>query len=268
MLVANWKQNHRWATIEHYVAQLRHNLPACFSSVSDENEPDFPLDLVLCSPFPYIGLLGGLLDEAGIYLGAQDCSRFGDGAHTGEVSAAMLADLGCDYCIVGHSERRGELGEDDAACQSKLAQLASEQIIPILCVGESLQIRESGDNPATEYVLAQLNAVREQLQQLSEVVVAYEPIWAIGSGRSASTQDAQSVAVSIRSWLNEHLDDHQAAASCVLYGGSVDKSNIAGYLAQADIDGLLIGGASLNADSFADLAHACLAVVTSAGDYS
>jgi triosephosphate isomerase len=265
LLAANWKQNHTWTAVEQYVAALRPLLPEYFpadSSADSDEDADLPLDLVLCAPYPYIALLGGLLDDAHVYLGAQDVSRFPGGAYTGEISAAMLGDLGCDYCIVGHSERRWQLGEDSPALAAKLDHLAVEEIVPILCVGEQLAQRDAG--AAEGFTLGQLESLQDQLQRLPELVIAYEPVWAIGTGRSAQPEDAQAMAGAIRGWLSRALGPEKAAQTHILYGGSVNADNIAGYLAAPDIDGALVGGASLEAASFARLQQACAALVTQA----
>jgi triosephosphate isomerase len=267
LLAANWKQNHTWTSVEEFIAALKPLLPDYFPE-PQAGQPEgadedvaLPLELLICAPHPYLALLGGLLDEAHIYLGAQDVSRFAGGAYTGEVSAAMLGDLGCDYCIVGHSERRWQMGEDDATLAHKLAHLAAEEIVPILCVGEQLDVRDSGG--AADYTLTQLTAVKTQLEAFPELVIAYEPVWAIGTGRSASTADAQEMLQAIRGWLGRELGNSLAGQTHLLYGGSVNAENIADYLAQPDCDGALIGGASLTAAGFAALQQACLTVARS-----
>jgi triosephosphate isomerase len=265
LLAANWKENHTWAAVERYVAELRGLLPAYFppeGKGAPDEDAELPLDLLLCPPYPYIGLLGGLLDEAHVYLGAQDVSRFPGGAYTGEVSAAMLGDLGCDYAVVGHSERRWQLGEDSAVLAAKLGHLTAEEIVPILCVGELLEQRDAGQ--AESFTLGQLDALQPELSALPELVVAYEPVWAIGSGRSAQPEDAQAMAGAIRGWLSAALGPEKAAQTHILYGGSVNADNIASYLAAPDVDGALVGGAALQAASFAALYAACAALVAQA----
>ena len=265
LLAANWKQNHTWAAVEQYVEQLRPLLFGYFpsdTSNDEEEDAELPLDVLLCAPYPYLALLGGMLDTAHIYLGAQDVSRYSGGAYTGEVSAGMLGDLGCDFCIVGHSERRWQLGEDDGIIAAKLTHLAAEEIMPILCVGEQLAQREAGE--AERFTLGQLDAVAGPLQLLPEFVIAYEPVWAIGTGRNATPEDAQAMAGAIRSWLADKLGPEVAAATHILYGGSVKADNIADYLAAHDIDGALVGGASLEAASFAALHSACAQLVAKA----
>lgn len=265
LLAANWKQNLTWSEIESYAARLRDLLPQYFtidttgSKQGDDVEP--APEIVLCAPYPYIELLGRLLDDARIYLGAQDVSSFSGGAHTGEVSAAMLNDLGCDYCIVGHSERRWQMGEDDGKIAQKLTQLTSEAIVPILCVGEQLAERESG--AAVDRTLGQLSAVMPHLHDLPEVVIAYEPVWAIGTGYNASPADAQRMAEAIRGWLSRTLGQGRADATLILYGGSVKDENVADYLQVSDMDGVLVGGASLKPEGLAGMQAAMSSVCQS-----
>jgi triosephosphate isomerase len=251
LLAANWKQNQRWEDCEAYVAQLRELLPAYF----DSSAP-LGVELLICPAHPYIPIAGDLLSEAAVFLGAQDVSRYGDGAYTGAVGAGMLADLGCDFCIVGHSERRHVFGDDDAAVGDKLARLREAEIVPILCVGEKLEVRDSGQ--ALPFTLGQLTAVRDELQRLEPggLVIAYEPVWAIGTGRNAEPVDAEEMAGAIRGWLKANVGLAQAEACLILYGGSVKPENIAAYAELPDIDGALVGGASLKASSLAALAAA------------
>ena len=252
LLAANWKQNQTWEDCERYVDRLRQLCPEYFK---EESEP--AIELLICPPFPYLTLLGGLLDAANIYVGAQDASRFPGGAYTGEVSAAMLADAGCDYAIAGHSERRHVLGEPDSVVTEKVRLLREAEVAPLLCVGEPLDIRDAGN--AKPYTISQLDAATGELKLFEPggFVIAYEPVWAIGTGRSAEPADAQEMSAAIRGWLRDHLGKQHAQRTLVLYGGSVKPENIAGYAKQKDIDGALIGGASLKAESFVALLRAC-----------
>jgi len=258
LLAANWKANNLWEDAEQFIAQLREALPQYFSE-SD----DLPLDLVVCPAAVYISLLGSLLDSAQIYLGAQAVSAYGPGAYTGEITARMLADNGCDFAIVGHSERRQLFGEDDRAINAKLALLRDQEIVPILCVGEDSEIREA--RRAVPFVLGQLEALEDELRRFSpgELVVAYEPLWAIGTGQNAEPADAEGMAGEIRRWLDVNLSQEHGAMSLILYGGSVNPGNIADYLTQPEIDGALVGGASLKAGNFAEMVKACTALLES-----
>jgi triosephosphate isomerase len=258
LLVANWKSNNMWEDTERFTQQLREALPQYFTT-----DAELPLDLVVCPAALYVGLLGSLLDSAQIFLGAQAVSGFGPGAYTGEISAEMLADNGCDFAIVGHSERRQLFGEDERTIPPKLSRLREQEIVPILCIGEDSETRESGS--ATRFVLGQLESVVDELKKFSagEFVIAYEPIWAIGTGRNAGPDDAEEMAGEIRRWIGRALSDQHRDMTLVLYGGSVKPDNIAEYLACPQIDGALVGGASLGADSFAALTQACTGLIES-----
>jgi triosephosphate isomerase len=185
--------------------------------------------------------------------GAQDLSPYPSGAYTGDVSGPMLAKLGCTYVVVGHSERRQYHHEDDAVVNAKVKAALTHGLAPILCVGEGLDVRQAGQHVA--HTLAQLDADLAGLtaEQLATVVVAYEPIWAIGTGEVASPEDAQEMAAAIRGRIAELYSPEVADATRVLYGGSVKSSNIASIMAQRDTDGALVGGASVDADEFAKI---------------
>ena len=203
----------------------------------------------VCVPFPYLAQAAKLLAGTPLVWGAQNLAEFDAGAYTGEVSATMLADFGCRLALVGHSERRALFGEDDATVGRKLAAVVRHGLTPVLCVGETLAERDAG---VTESIVArQLDAVIDVagLPALARSVIAYEPVWAIGSGRTASAQQAQAVHRFIRERLAAHSRE-LAAALPILYGGSVKAANAGGLFAMPDIDGGLVGGASLVADEF------------------
>jgi len=204
-------------------------------------------ECALCPPFPYLGEVGEQLRGSRIALGAQNVSEHAQGAHTGEVSAAMLADVGCRYVIVGHSERRQLYGESDAQVAAKFAAAMRAGLTPILCVGETLAEREAGKTEAV--VARQLEEVLKG-HDFGRAVLAYEPVWAIGTGRNATPEQAQQV----HSFLRQRLSSENR----ILYGGSVKAQNAAAMLAMPDVDGGLIGGASLVADDF-------LAILRAAG---
>jgi len=206
-------------------------------------------DIVVCPPFVYLAEAGQRLRGNAILLGAQDVCAEDIGAHTGEVSASMLADVGCRFVIVGHSERRALYGEDDALVARKFAAVLRQGLVPILCVGESLEERER--SATHEVVTRQLAAVLgiAGIAGFGAAVVAYEPVWAIGTGRTATPEQAQEVHALIRGRIAEK-DATIAASLRVLYGGSVKASNAAELFAKPDVDGGLIGGASLKADEF------------------
>ena len=206
-------------------------------------------EVVVCPPFVYLAEAGQRLRGNKILLGAQDVCAEDIGAHTGEVSASMLADVGCRFVIVGHSERRALYGEDDALVARKFVAVQRHGLVPILCVGESLEQRERG--ATHEVVSRQLAAVLSMagVAGFGAAVVAYEPVWAIGTGRTATPEQAQEVHALIRGRIAEK-DATIAASLRVLYGGSVKASNAAELFAKPDVDGGLIGGASLKADEF------------------
>lgn len=253
LLAANWKQNLLWQDIEDYCAELREGLPDYFSE-----EPDPLIDLLVCPPLCYLGLIGALLEQSHIYSGAQLVSTHGGGAFTGEVSAAMVADLGCDYVIVGHSERRKLFGETEEQVGLRLGQAVENDLVPILCIGEDLETRRGGN--AVDFTLGQLNAQKERISAMKpgELVIAYEPVWAIGTGENASSEDAQQMASEIRGWLASSLSGGFADSIPILYGGSVKPANISEYYGQIDIDGALVGGASLEAAGMIELLNICL----------
>ena len=213
------------------------------------------IEAVVCVPFPYLAQAQSELAGSSIAWGAQNLSEHSKGAYTGEVSASMLRDFGCQYVIVGHSERRSLYGESDRQVAAKFIAARAGGLVPILCVGESLEERESG---VTEQVVArQLDAVISAagIGSLANAIVAYEPVWAIGTGKTASPEQAQAVHAFIRGKI-AGLDAAIADGLVIQYGGSVKAANAAELLAQSDIDGGLIGGASLVADEFAAICRA------------
>ncbi|MEY4268330.1 MAG: hypothetical protein RIS90_2865 [Pseudomonadota bacterium] len=237
MLIAgNWKMNGSLAANEALIQALRLGLtagPTC--------------RVALCVPFVYLAQAQSLLAGSGIDLGGQDLSAHASGAYTGEVSATMLREFGLRYCIVGHSERRQYHGESDALVALKAQQALAHGITPIVCVGETLAEREAG--VTEEVVKRQLAAVvHVNGHCISEIVVAYEPVWAIGTGRTASAEQAQAVHALLRAQLR--AASSQADRVPLLYGGSMNAANAAGLLAQPDVDGGLVGGASLKASDF------------------
>jgi triosephosphate isomerase len=207
------------------------------------------VDCAVCVPFPYLAQVQQLLRGTAVKWGAQDVHQLDKGAYTGEVSASMLCDFGCRYVLVGHSERRSLYGESSQLVAEKFAAAQKTGLLPILCIGETLVQRENG---TTEAVVAeQLDAVIMLLgvQSLRNAVVAYEPVWAIGTGKTASPEQAQAIHAFIRQRVAGH-DGQIADGLCILYGGSVKAANAAQLFAMPDIDGGLIGGASLVAEDF------------------
>lgn len=211
--------------------------------------------LLICPPFPYLGTVAKDIEGSGVALGAQNVSEYEGGAYTGETAPAMLTDLGCEYVIVGHSERRALMGETSDIVARKFAAALTVGLKPILCVGETLEEREAGHTEAV--IDEQLDAVLDVtgIAPFNTAVVAYEPVWAIGTGLTATPDQAQEVHRHIRQRL-EALDKGIAAAIQILYGGSVKGDSAAGLFAEPDIDGGLIGGASLKSAEFLAIAAA------------
>lgn len=243
LIAANWKMNGGLAANRLLVEAVREGLSAEGAR------------LVLCVPYPYLAQVGELLRGSRIMLGAQNASEFDSGAYTGEVSCGMLADIGCSYVIVGHSERRAIFGETDSQVAAKAVKVLSAGLNPIVCVGETAAEREASQT--MEVVGRQVDAVLEALPDdaFSALVVAYEPVWAVGTGRSASPADAQAVHARIRSLLGRRFGPGGMQVP-ILYGGSVNSGNAAALLAMPDIDGGLIGGASLVAGDFLAICEA------------
>lgn len=245
LIVANWKMNTLLADTREFARKL---LSLCGTEADGGNEPE----VVIAPPFPALPILAAALSESFIGLAAQDVSVHPMGAFTGEIAAAMLADLGCRYCIVGHSERRSLFGEPSEAVSGKAKSLLEAGITPIVCVGESREERENG---RTEDVV--LNMLRSSIPPAGtpgrgQLVVAYEPVWAIGTGLTATPDQAQEVHALIRKCLQEELGG-EAQAIRIQYGGSVNPNNVRALMEKTDIDGALVGGASLDPTNFSKI---------------
>lgn len=244
LVAGNWKMNGSSDSVTALVEGIKAGIDAVTTA-----------EMAVCPPYIYIPQVAGLLADTAISYGAQDVSDQEAGAYTGEIAAAMLTDIGCKYAIVGHSERRSLYGESDAFTASKFAAARKAGLVPILCVGELLEEREQG---ITEQVVErQLDAVidLEGVTALASAVIAYEPVWAIGTGKTATPDQAQEVHAFIRAKL-AGLDQTVADAVRILYGGSMNAGNAAELLAMQDIDGGLIGGASLKPDAFLAIGEA------------
>jgi triosephosphate isomerase len=244
IVAGNWKMNGSRESVKALIEALKAGSGEVKST-----------QIVVCAPYVFLADVNAMLAGSGIALGAQNLSTEAAGAFTGEISADMLKDFGCSYVIVGHSERRALYGEDDALVAKKFAVARAAGLTPILCVGETLEEREKG---ITEQVVArQLDAVieLEGVDALTDGVIAYEPVWAIGTGKTASPEQAQEVHAFIRS----RIAGNSAAVAekvQIQYGGSMNAGNCAELLAKPDIDGGLIGGASLKADDFLTICKA------------
>ncbi len=242
MIAGNWKMNKTYTEAVTLAKELA-------DALGEGNG----VEVVVCPPAVDLKAVGEVIaqTEAPMALGAQNVYYEESGAYTGETAPRMLTSVGATYCIIGHSERREYFGETDEDVNKKAKALMAHNIIPISCCGEPLEIREAGTHVA--YVVDQVKKDTEGLSitDASKYVIAYEPIWAIGTGKTATADDAQEVIGAIRATLVEIFGAEIAAGIRILYGGSAKPENIAGFLAKEDIDGALVGGASLQADSFA-----------------
>ncbi len=244
IIAGNWKMHTTYDSAMDLVEALMDEL----DNVEDA-------EVVLCPPFPWLLAVAEYLEETPILLGAQDCYWVDEGAFTGEVSALMLKDL-AQYCIVGHSERRALFGETDESVNKKVHALLGHGIRPICCVGERLEEREAGETDS--FVTGQVRAALADVsaENALTVVMAYEPIWAIGTGRAATAGEANRVCGLIRNEIRELYGAPTAEGVRIQYGGSVSGRNAAELMAQPEIDGALVGGASLRADEFAAIVRA------------
>ncbi|WP_210397054.1 triose-phosphate isomerase [Motiliproteus sediminis] len=245
LVAGNWKMNGNSASIASLVQELNEGLSA-----------DLAAEVLVCPPHLYLSAVAAGKAER-LCLGAQDVSEYAAGAYTGESSAVMLQDLGCAYVIVGHSERRALFGDTDLRVAAKFQAAQRAGLKPILCVGETLEQREEGATLAV--IAAQIDAVLAEagVSSFADAVVAYEPVWAIGTGRTATPEQAQEVHAAIRDQFARH-DATVADGLQILYGGSVNAANAETLFAQADIDGGLVGGASLKADEFLAICRAAV----------
>ena len=246
IVAGNWKMNCTFTEADDLINGIMEKL--------ENTELPRETQLIVCPPFPYLEMTSDYANDSYFMVGAQNVSDQEKGAYTGEVSAEMLESMEIDYCIVGHSERRGYYGETDKIVAAKVDQLLKHGLKPIVCVGEVLEEREAGK---------QLDVVKRQVEeglfhltaeQMKEVVIAYEPVWAIGTGKTATPEQAQEIHAHIRSLLTTKYGKELADEISILYGGSCKPSNAKELFACPDIDGGLIGGASLKADDFVAIA--------------
>ena len=245
VIAGNWKMN-----------KLASEVPAFASELKAALTGNYDCDIVICAPYPLIPALNENAAVVGMGIGAEDVSAFEKGAYTGEVSVSQLKELGPQYCIVGHSERRQYHNETDSSVNAKTKALLANGIIPIVCVGESLKQRECGltkDFVNSQVVVAFSGISAEDAKKC---IIAYEPIWAIGTGKTATAEQAQEVCKGIRAILREKYGARLARSVTIQYGGSMNAKNAEELLAQPDIDGGLIGGASLKPKDFAAIVKA------------
>ena len=242
IIAGNWKMNKTVSESVEFIEELK------------KEELDKEVECVVCAPFISLERLSVASKNTAIKLGAQNVSQYDNGAYTGEISTSMLKDLNMEYVILGHSERRQYFLETNEVINQKVQKVLSSKMTPILCVGETLEERESGK--MNDVIATQIKEGLANLsfEQAKGVVVAYEPIWAIGTGKTATSDQANEMAMFIRKQLRELFQDVAEDIS-ILYGGSVKPNNIKEIMVQSDIDGALVGGAALKVDSFAELVN-------------
>lgn len=242
VIAGNWKMHRTRKESEELAASLRRKL-----------DGHREVEVVVCPPYTALDVAAEALKGSSIRLGAQNVHWEDEGAYTGEISAWMLEDCGCEFVILGHSERRQHFRETDEQVNLKLRRALESSLIPILCVGETLE--ERARQRVEDVVLGQLEQAVDKLtaESLSRIIVAYEPVWAIGTGETATPETAEEVHFMIREWLAEVFSQELSQRLRILYGGSVKPDNISGLMAQPNIDGALVGGASLDVDSFAGI---------------
>jgi triosephosphate isomerase len=245
LMAGNWKMNLNHQEAVNLLQKLAWTL-------SDKKHDYAKAEVVVVPPYTDLRSVQTVVDgdRLQIKYGAQDVSSHDNGAYTGEISATMLSKLGCSYVVVGHSERREYHAETDELVNAKAKKAIEEKMTPIVCVGEGLEVRKEGRQ--VEHTLAQIDGSLAGLKpdQVAALVIAYEPVWAIGTGEVATPDDAQEVCVAIRGRITETYGEGAGAAVRILYGGSVKASNVAGIMDKSDVDGCLVGGASLQADEF------------------
>ncbi|MFA1819160.1 triose-phosphate isomerase [Virgibacillus oceani] len=245
VIAGNWKMNKTWQEANAFLDEVIGKIPE-----------DEQVESIVCSPFPYLSSLVEKAKGTNVKIAAQTMHEAESGAFTGEVSPVMLKDIGVTHVILGHSERREHFAETDESVHSKVHAAFSHDLTPIVCVGETLEQREANEtmNHIEKQVKKALKDVKED--QVKKTIIAYEPIWAIGTGKTASSEDANEVCSHIRQVIKDQFSEAAAEEVVIQYGGSVKPANIKELLAQSDIDGALVGGASLEAESFLQLVEA------------
>jgi triosephosphate isomerase (TIM) len=250
LIAGNWKMNLNHMEAVGLVQKLAWTL-------QDKRHDPAKSEVVVLPPFTDLRTVQTLVegDRLALSYGAQDVSPFDEGAYTGDVSATMLAKLGCRYVLVGHSERRQYYSEDDKLVNAKAKKAVEHGLTPIVCVGEGIEVREERDQVAFTIAHVEEALGGLTLEQIGSLVVAYEPVWAIGTGRVATPDDAQEVCGAIREWVGQWYDEDIAQDLRILYGGSVKSANVQSIMAQPDVDGCLVGGASLVIEEFSAIAR-------------
>ncbi|MCD4828172.1 MAG: triose-phosphate isomerase [Candidatus Cloacimonetes bacterium] len=249
VIAGNWKMHKSFEETDDFIEALSEFI----DGIRDRLDK---VDVIVCPSFVYLEMATDFADEREFFVGAQDVSRHEKGAYTGEISAAMLESLEVDFCIVGHSERRKFHAETDEAVNARIKVLQERKIIPIVCIGETEDQRTDGQT--IDVLRAQLEGCFAGIDAEQGFLVAYEPVWAIGTGKTATPAQAQEAHAFIRGWLTERYDANIAASVPILYGGSVNPGNIDELMSQADIGGALIGGASLDIGKFKTMIEAAI----------
>lgn len=245
IVAGNWKMNKNFAEADDLINSIEETLRQYDTT---------DVDIIVCPPFPYLELVSDVSEDANFFVGAQNVAKFDNGAYTGEISASMLKSMAVDYCIVGHSERRKYFFETNQDIAQKIDLLLKEDITPIICVGESLEEREADKH---------FEIIRKQVEEgifhlkaadMQRCIIAYEPVWAIGTGKTATKEQAQEIHAFIRGLMVEKYNDDVAQEVSILYGGSCNPKNASELFSMKDVDGGLIGGASLKAKDFIEIA--------------
>ncbi len=247
LIAGNWKMNENTSGAK----ALSSAIASWYKENSNNN-----FDMLVCPPFPLLSIVKESLGDSGVFLGAQDCHMNDKGAHTGDTSAQLLKDIGCSHVLVGHSERRTDHGESDSIVKAKAEAAIKAGLVAVVCIGETLEERDSGKT--LEVNSRQVKQSMPEGATAENTVIAYEPVWAIGTGRIPSSEDVAQTHKAIRKVIAEVIGDAEAEKMNILYGGSMKPENAAELIAIEDVDGGLIGGASLKSEDFTAIGKTCL----------
>lgn len=245
IVAGNWKMNKNFAEADDLINSIEETLRQYDTT---------DVDIIVCPPFPYLELVSDVSEDANFFVGAQNVAKFDNGAYTGEISASMLKSMAVDYCIVGHSERRKYFFETNQDIAQKIDLLLKEDITPIICVGESLEEREADKHFEVIRKQVEEGIFHLKAEDMQRCIIAYEPVWAIGTGKTATKEQAQEIHAFIRRLIVEKYNDDVAQEVSILYGGSCNPKNASELFSMKDVDGGLIGGASLKAKDFIEIA--------------
>ncbi len=245
IVAGNWKMNKNFAEADDLINSIEETLRQYDTT---------DVDIIVCPPFPFLELVSDVSEDANFFVGAQNVAKFDNGAYTGEISASMLKSMAVDYCIVGHSERRKYFFETNQDIAQKIDLLLKEDITPIICVGESLEEREADKHFEIIRKQVEEGIFHLKAEDMQRCIIAYEPVWAIGTGKTATKEQAQEIHAFIRGLIVEKYNDDVAQEVSILYGGSCNPKNASELFSMKDVDGGLIGGASLKAKDFIEIA--------------